>query len=56
LIVARQSGSIEIANRIADKITNRFWFLGQHPYAGRQRDEDLKPGLRSFAVEGYLII
>lgn len=56
LYVARESGAIEIASRIVDSITDRFWFLAEHPYAGRHRDEDLRPGLRSFPAEGYVII
>jgi plasmid stabilization system protein ParE len=56
LYVARESGATEIATRIVDSITERFWFLAEHPYAGRRRDGDLRPGLRSFPAEGYVII
>jgi len=49
LYVARESGSIEIGNRLIDSITERFWLLAQHPRIGRPRD-DLRPGLRSFAL------
>jgi hypothetical protein len=31
LYVARESGSIEIANRLIDVITRRFCLLGQNP-------------------------
>lgn len=55
LYVARESGSVEIANRLIDSITDRFWVLGQHTQIGRPRD-DLRPGLRSFAVGEYVII
>src|SRR5690349_23979294 len=55
LYVARESGSIEIANRLIDSITDRFWLLGQHTHIGRPRD-DLRPGLRSFPAGEYVII
>ena len=55
LYIARESRSVEIANRIVGSITNRFWFLGEHPHAGRPREDDLGPGLRSFPAEGYVI-
>ena len=56
LYIARQSGSIEVANRLIDAIANRCWLLGQHPQLGRRRDHDLRLGLRSFAVGEYVII
>lgn len=42
--VATESGSLEIANRLADSITDRFLLLATHPYAGRARNDDLGPG------------
>lgn len=36
-------------------ITEHFWWLAQHPYLGRAR-EDLRPGMRSFPTGGYLIV
>ncbi len=30
--------------------------LSRHPYLGRRRDYDLRPGLRSLPVAGYVII
>src|SRR5437588_12490793 len=56
LYVARESGSIEIANRLIDTLIDRFWLLGQHPQIGRPRDHDLRPRLRSFAMGEYVII
>jgi toxin ParE1/3/4 len=55
LHVARESGSIEIANRIVDNITDRFWLLARHPFIGRKRD-DLARGLRSFTVGDYIVV
>ena len=54
--VARESGSLEIADRLIDFLTDRFFLLASHPYAGRRRDDDLRPGLRSFPVGNYVII
>jgi plasmid stabilization system protein ParE len=56
LRIARESGSIDIANRVLDNITERFWLLAQHPYIGRRRDDDWRAGLRSFPVEEYIIV
>jgi plasmid stabilization system protein ParE len=56
LRIARESGSIEIATRVVDDITERFWLLAQYPYIGRRRDDDLAPGLRSFSADDYVII
>jgi toxin ParE1/3/4 len=50
-----ESGSLEAANRLVDSITERFVLLGTHPRAGRRRD-DLRPGIRSFAVGNYLVL
>jgi toxin ParE1/3/4 len=54
--VAKDSGSIEIADRLIDSIAERFYLLACHPHIGRPRDEDLRPGLRSFPVGEYVII
>jgi toxin ParE1/3/4 len=54
--VAKESGSIGIADRLIDSITERFYLLACHPHIGRRRDEDLRPGLRSFPVGEYVII
>jgi len=54
--IARESGSIDIATRVTERITERFWLLARHPYVGRRRDDDLRPGLRSFTADDYIII
>jgi toxin ParE1/3/4 len=56
LYVAKESGSIEIANRQIDTITERFLALASFPYIGRSRDDDFGPGCRSLAVGEYLIV
>jgi plasmid stabilization system protein ParE len=50
--LATQSSSIDVADRVIDSITARFALLARQPYIGRRRDEDLRPGLRSFVVGG----
>jgi plasmid stabilization system protein ParE len=54
--IARESGSVETATRVVESITERFWLLAQNPFMGRQRDYDLRPGLRSFLADDYVII
>ncbi len=54
--IAKESHSIEIADRVVDSITDRFFLLATYPHVGRRRDEDLRPGLRSFPVGEYVII
>jgi toxin ParE1/3/4 len=54
--IAKESGSVEIADRLIDSITERFYLLTQYPHIGRERDADLRPGLRSFAVGQYVIV
>ncbi len=56
IYVARESGSIDIATRVLESITERFWVLAQYPFVGRHRDHDLRPGLRSFVADDYVII
>jgi plasmid stabilization system protein ParE len=46
--IATESGSVEIADRLIDSITERFFLLAAHPHTGRRR-EDLRGGLRNFA-------
>lgn len=47
---------MDIADRLVDSITDRFYLLATHPNIGRTRDQDLRPGLRSFAVAEYVIL
>ena len=54
--VAKESGDAEVADRLITAITARFYLLGRNPYLGRRRDDDLRPGLRSFPVGSYVII
>jgi toxin ParE1/3/4 len=45
----------DIADRLVDSISTRFYLLSEHPYAGHSR-EDLPTGLRSFPVGEYVIL
>lgn len=54
--VAKESGSVEIANRLIDSITRRFFLLASHPYLGRARDDDFGAGSRSFPAGEYVIV
>jgi toxin ParE1/3/4 len=54
--LATESGSHEIADRLVDAIAERFLLLAKFPHLGRSRDDDLRPGLRTFVVKDYVII
>ncbi|HZD30413.1 MAG TPA: type II toxin-antitoxin system RelE/ParE family toxin [Candidatus Angelobacter sp.] len=54
--VAKESSSLETANRLIDTITNRFVALASFPYLGRSREDDFGPGYRSLAVGEYVIV
>jgi toxin ParE1/3/4 len=54
--VAKESGSVEIANRLIDSISDRFLVLASSPYIGRSRYEDFGAGCRSFGVGEYVIV
>jgi toxin ParE1/3/4 len=49
------SGSLEIADRLIQSITERFDLLDTYPRAGRARD-DLRPGIRGFPVGEYILL
>lgn len=48
LYVAKESGSMDVATRTVDSITNRFLFLSRFPHAGRTRHREFGAGMRSF--------
>jgi plasmid stabilization system protein ParE len=39
-----------------DAIAERFLLLAKFPHLGRSRDDDLRPGLRTFVVKDSVII
>lgn len=46
--------SLEIADRIIDKISERFWLLGEHPGAGKAVG-GIAAGVKCFPAGKYLI-
>jgi toxin ParE1/3/4 len=46
---------MDIADRFIELISERFFLLASHPFAGRVR-EDLRPGLSSFPIGQYVIL
>ena len=54
--VATASGSMDVADRFIESLTRTFFLLALHPYMGRRRDEDLRPGMRSFVLGKYIIL
>lgn len=54
--IATESGSMDVADRFIDSLTKHFYLLSRNPYIGRRRNEDLRPGMRSFAVGKYIIL
>ena len=49
-----ERASPEIADRIVDRITDRFWLLGEHPDAGKKSD-GIAAGVKCFPAGKYLI-
>ena len=56
IYVARDSGSLDIANRLIDSITDRFLFLAGFPQAERSRERDFGAGTRSFPAGEFVIV
>ncbi len=46
--------NLEIADRVVDSITDRFWLLGQHPDAGKAAGT-IAAGVKCFPAGKYLI-
>lgn len=53
--ISVQGGSLDAAHHFLEAIYRRFLLLGEYPQAGRRRD-DLRPGVRSFAVDDYIVL
>lgn len=49
------NSSVETADRFVDSLTDRFFLLATHPFAGRRRD-DLLPDIRLFPVGDYVVL
>jgi toxin ParE1/3/4 len=46
--------SPETADRLVDRLTERFWLLGEHPDAGKDAG-DIAAGVKCFPAGKYLI-
>ena len=46
--------SLVTADRVVDRITDRFWLLGEHPDAGKSAG-DIAVGVKCFPAGKYLI-
>lgn len=46
--------SVETADRVVERITERFWLVGEHPDAGKAAEE-IAPGVKCFPAGNYLI-
>jgi len=46
--------SLEAADRVVDRITERFWLLGEHPDAGKPAGS-IAAGVKCFPAGKYLI-
>ena len=51
--VVKRSGSIDIADRLIESITETFPLFARAPGAGA-RSDDIAPGLRGFPVGNYI--
>jgi toxin ParE1/3/4 len=52
--IAKNSGSIEIANGAVESIADTFPLFARTPEAGTRRDE-IEPGVRGFPVGKYVV-
>ena len=53
--LALEIGNEPAADRLTGTLKERFFLLSDYPYLGRSR-EDLRPGLRSYPVQDYVIL
>lgn len=55
LYVARESGSQALATRAVSSVTDKFGFFAKFPYIGKVLESGLRPNIRTFPVNNYLI-
>jgi plasmid stabilization system protein ParE len=55
LYVARESGSHAIATRTIGSVTDKFGLFAKFPYIGKNLEADLRPNVRAFPVNNYVI-
>ena len=56
LYVALDSGDLNIATRLIEELTRRFFLLAQFPFAGRSRESELGMGMRTFVAGEYIVV
>lgn len=49
-----QRANLDVADRLMERITERFWLLGEYPEAGKAVD-GIAEGVRCFGAGKYLI-
>jgi toxin ParE1/3/4 len=55
LYIARESGNSDSATRAVGSITEKFGLFAKFPHIGRSLESDLRPNVRSFPVNSYVI-
>jgi toxin ParE1/3/4 len=55
LYIARESGNHAIATRVVGSITDKFGLFSKFPNIGRSLESDLRPNVRTFPVNSYVI-
>jgi toxin ParE1/3/4 len=50
-----ETGSTGRADQVLESISKTLSVLHHYPYAGRTREPDLRPGLRSFPSGSYVV-
>jgi toxin ParE1/3/4 len=55
LYIARESASDAIATRTVGSITDKFGLFAKFPHLGKSLRSDLRPNVRTFPVNNYVI-
>ncbi len=55
LYIARESGSEDAATRAISSITDEFGLFAKFPHIGRSLESELRPSIRTFPVNSYVI-
>lgn len=55
IYVAKESDSQAFATRVIESITDKFRILAKYPLIGRSLESELRPQIRTFVADHYLI-
>jgi toxin ParE1/3/4 len=55
LYIAQESGSTNITTRAVGSIADKFGLFSKFPNIGRSLESELRPGVRTFPVNNYMI-